>query len=251
MTDDHEDERGLFAEQPLPSIKPVPPTPKKPHYLGHRQRLRERFRQSGPETLSDYELLELLLFRSIPRADTKERAKALLKRFGSLAEVLGAPEHLLREVENIGEGAAMDLKIVAAAAQRMTRGEIEGREVLSSWDRVLDYCRASMAFEAREQFRILFLDKKNTLIADEVQQTGTVDHTPVYPREVVRRALELSATAVILVHNHPSGDPTPSRADIDMTKTIIEAARPLGIAVHDHIIIGKKGYASMKGLLLI
>ncbi|MEP9395919.1 DNA repair protein RadC [Mesorhizobium sp. KR2-14] len=223
----------------------------KPHYLGHRQRLRERFQQAGPDAISDYELLELLLFRSIPRADTKERAKALLKRFGSLAEVLGAPEHLLREVEDIGEGAAMDIKIVAAAAQRMARGQIEGREILSSWNHVLDYCRAAMAFEAREQFRILFLDKKNTLIADEVQQTGTVDHTPVYPREVVRRALELSATAIILVHNHPSGDPTPSRADIDMTKTIIEAARPLGIAVHDHIIIGKKGYSSMKGLLLI
>jgi DNA repair protein RadC len=251
MTDDHEDERGLFAEQPLPPMKPVRTAAAKPHYFGHRQRLRERFHQAGAERLSDYELLELLLFRSIPRADTKARAKALLKRFGSLAEVLGAPEHLLREVEDIGEGAAMDLKIVAAAAQRMARGQIEGREILSSWDRVLDYCRAAMAFEAREQFRILFLDKKNTLIADEVQQTGTVDHTPVYPREVVRRALELSATAIILVHNHPSGDPTPSRADIDMTKTIIEAARPLGIAVHDHIIIGKKCYASMKGLLLI
>ncbi len=251
MTDDHEDERGLFAEQPLPPIKPAAMRVAKPHYLGHRQRLRERFQQAGPDAISDYELLELLLFRSIPRADTKERAKALLKRFGSLAEVLGAPEHLLREVEDIGEGAALDLKIVAAAARRMTRGVIEGREMLSSWNHVLDYCRAAMAFEAREQFRILFLDKKNTLIADEVQQTGTVDHTPVYPREVVRRALELSATAIILVHNHPSGDPTPSRADIDMTKTIIEAARPLGIAVHDHIIIGKKGYASMKGLLLI
>jgi DNA repair protein RadC len=201
--------------------------------------------------MADYEILELLLFRSIPRADTKERAKMLLKRFGSLAEVLGAPERLLREVEDIGENAALDLKIVAAAAQRMARSEIAGREVLSSWNQVLDYCRAAMAFEEREQFRILFLDKKNALIADELQQTGTVDHTPVYPREVVRRALELSATAIILVHNHPSGDPTPSRADIDMTKTIIDTARPLGIAVHDHIIIGKKGHASMKGLLLI
>ena len=193
----------------------------------------------------------MLLFRSIPRADTKQRAKALLKRFGSLAEVLGAPHHLLTEVDNIGDAAALDLKIVAAVAQRMVKSEIKGREVLSSWNNVLDYCRAAMAFEEREQFRILFLDKKNALIADEVQQTGTVDHTPVYPREVVRRALELSATALILVHNHPSGDPTPSRADIDMTRTIIETAKPLGIAVHDHIIIGKKGHASMKGLLLI
>lgn len=251
MANHDEDERGLFGEQPPRSIKPAQPIEGKPHYLGHRQRLRERFGQFGPDALSDYELLELLLFRSIPRADTKERAKALLKRFGSLAEVLGAPEHLLREVEDIGDGAAKDLKIVAAAAQRMARGKIQGREILTSWDQVLDYCRAAMAFEAREQFRILFLDKKNTLIADEVQQTGTVDHTPVYPREVVKRALELSATAIVLVHNHPSGDPTPSRADIDMTKTIIESARPLGISVHDHIIIGKKGYASMKGLLLI
>jgi len=204
MADEREYERGFLAERPPQALKPARSGEEKPHYLGHRQRLRERFRQAGPSTLSDYEILELLLFRSIPRADTKERAKALLKRFGSLAEVLGAPEHLLREVEDIGEGAALDLKIVATAAQRMARGEIRGREVLSSWSQVLDYCRAAMAFEEREQFRILFLDKKNALIADEVQQTGTVDHTPVYPREVVRRALELSATAIVLVHNHPT-----------------------------------------------
>ncbi|WP_442583795.1 RadC family protein [Mesorhizobium sp. ASY16-5R] len=250
MAADDSDERGFFGEQPL-ALKPGRLAAAKPHQAGHRDRLRQRFREAGPGALADYELLELLLFRSIPRADTKARAKALLKRFGSLAEVLGAPEHLLREVDDIGEGAALDLKIVAAAAQRMARGEIQGREILSSWAQVLDYCRAAMAFEDREQFRILFLDKKNALIADEVQQTGTVDHTPVYPREVVRRALELSATAVILVHNHPSGDPTPSRADIEMTKTIIASAKPLGISVHDHIIIGKKGHASMKGLLLI
>ena len=252
MGTDHEDERGFFlAEQAPAPLRKAASAQEKPHHLGHRQRLRERFRTAGPAAMADYEILELLLFRSIPRADTKERAKMLLKRFGSLAEVLGAPERLLREVEDIGENAALDLKIVAAAAQRMARSEIAGREVLSSWNQVLDYCRAAMAFEEREQFRILFLDKKNALIADELQQTGTVDHTPVYPREVVRRALELSATAIILVHNHPSGDPTPSRADIDMTKTIVETARPLGIAVHDHIIIGKKGHASMKGLLLI
>jgi DNA repair protein RadC len=245
---DKDDERGFFGEQPLAVGSAKPP---KPHHAGHRDRLRQRFREAGAGALADYELLELLLFRSIPRADTKARAKVLLKKFGSLAEVLGAPEHLLREVEDVGEAAALDLKIVAAAAQRMARGEIKGREILSSWTQVLDYCRAAMAFEDREQFRILFLDKKNALIADEVQQTGTVDHTPVYPREVVRRALELSATAVILVHNHPSGDPTPSRADIEMTKTIIASAKPLGISVHDHIIIGKKAHASMKGLLLI
>jgi DNA repair protein RadC len=252
---DEDDERGFFlAERPVPP--PAKPRPAgrsavKPHHVGHRERLRDRFREGGPDALPDYEILELLLFRSIPRVDTKARAKALIKRFGSLAEVLGAPEHLLREVDDIGEGAALDLKVIAAAAQRMARGAIRHREVLSSWSQVLDYCRAAMGFETREQFRILFLDKKNALIADEVQQTGTVDHTPVYPREVVRRALELSATAIILVHNHPSGDPTPSRADIEMTKTIVETAKPLGIAVHDHIIIGKSGHASMKGLLLI
>ncbi|TIT53105.1 MAG: JAB domain-containing protein, partial [Mesorhizobium sp.] len=212
--------------------------------LGHRDRLRERFASAGPDALPDYELLKLLLFRLIPRADTKPVAKALLARFGTLAEVLGAPVGLLQEVKGIGP-------VVAATAQRMARGEIHGREVLASWQQLLDYCRSAMAFEAREQFRILFLDKKNALISDEVQQTGTVDHTPVYPREVVKRALELSATAIILVHNHPSGDPTPSRADIEMTKEIIEAAKRLGISVHDHIIIGRKGYSSMKGLLLI
>jgi DNA repair protein RadC len=249
MSGEQDDERGFFGER-LASPRPSERTPRSDH-AGHRDRLRQRFRDAGPQALADYELLELLLFRSIPRADTKQRAKALIKRFGSLAEVLGAPHRLLTEVDDIGDAAAFDLKVVAAASQRMVRSEIKGREVLSSWSSVLDYCRAVMAFEEREQFRILFLDKKNALIADELQQTGTVDHTPVYPREVVRRALELSATALILVHNHPSGDPTPSRADIDMTRTIIESAKPLGIAVHDHIIIGKKGHASMKGLLLI
>jgi len=249
MSKEEDDERGFFGER-LATPKPLA-RPSRQDHAGHRDRLRQRFREAGPQALADYELLELLLFRSIPRADTKQRAKALIKRFGSLAEVLGAPQRLLTEVDDIGDAAALDLKVVAAAAQRMVRSEIKGREILSSWNNVLDYCRAVMAFEEREQFRILFLDKKNALIADEVQQTGTVDHTPVYPREVVRRALELSATALILVHNHPSGDPTPSRADIDMTRTIIESAKPLGIAVHDHIIIGKKGHASMKGLLLI
>ncbi|TIT21350.1 MAG: JAB domain-containing protein [Mesorhizobium sp.] len=244
-----DDERAFFPERPVRSpAKAV--AADKPHYLGHRDRLRERF-AAGPNTLPDYELLELLLFRLIPRADTKPIAKALLARFGTLAEVLGAPVERLQEVKGIGPAVALDLKVVAATAQRMARGEIAGRELLSTWTQVLEYCRSVMAFEEREQFRILFLDKKNALIADEVQQVGTVDHTPVYPREVVRRALELSATAIILAHNHPSGDPTPSRADIEMTKLIIETAKPLGIAVHDHIIIGRKGHSSMKGLLLI
>jgi DNA repair protein RadC len=254
MTGQDEDERGFFfAERPAAPIAKAEATAKeRPHYLGHRERLRERFASSGSgDAFADYELLELLLFRLIPRADTKPVAKALLSRFGTLSEVLGAPVARLQEVKGVGAAVALDLKVVAAAARRMARGEIKGREVLSSWEQVLDYCRAAMAFEEREQFRILFLDKKNALIADEVQQTGTVDHTPVYPREVIRRALELSSTAIILVHNHPSGDPTPSRADIEMTKTILETGRQLGIAVHDHIVIGKKGFASMKGLKLI
>ncbi|MER9336327.1 DNA repair protein RadC [Mesorhizobium sp. M0293] len=246
-----DDERSFFSEAPMRPAAKAKAAGEKPHYLGHRDRLRERFASAGPDALPDYELLELLLFRLIPRADTKPAAKALLARFGTLAEVLGAPVGLLREVKGIGPAVALDLKIVAATAQRMARGEVQGREILSSWTQLLAYCRSAMALEAREQFRILFLDKKNALIADEVQQTGTVDHTPVYPREVVKRALELSATAIILVHNHPSGDPTPSRADIEMTKEIIDAGKRLGIGVHDHIIIGRKGYASMKGLLLI
>lgn len=247
------DERGFFSEEQSArsSDEPVQRKNDTPHYLGHRERLRQRIRDNGQQSLADYELLEVMLYRTIPRADTKPVAKALIKRFGSLAEVLGAPEHLLREVKGVGRAVAFDLRLFAAAAHRMAKGELRGREVLSSWSQVIDYCRTSMAFESREQFRILFLDKKNALIADEVQQTGTIDHTPVYPREVVRRALELSATAIILVHNHPSGDPTPSRADVTMTKTIIDTAKPLGISVHDHIIVGKDGHASLKGLQLI
>lgn len=257
---DGEDERGFFAERPLAGAiegVPIPPMPDaarkkadKPHYHGHRDRLRARFEQGGAAALADYELLELLLFRSIPRSDTKGTAKALIARFGSLAEVLGAEAALLSEVKGVGASTALDLKLVAAAAASIAKGQVGKREVLGSWNQVIDYCRAAMAFETREQFRLLFLDKKNVLIADEVQQTGTVDHTPVYPREVVKRALELSASAIILVHNHPSGDPTPSRADIEMTKTIADAAKPLGVAIHDHIIIGRNGHTSMKSLRL-
>ena len=222
-----------------------------PHYLGHRERLRERFLQGGSDALHDYEMLELILFRAIPRRDVKPLAKELLKKFGSLAEVIAAPVGRLKEVGGLGEAAITDLKIVHAAATQLTRGAVQQRQVLSSWSNVLDYCRAAMGFESKEHFRILFLDKGNHLIADEQHQTGTVDHTPVYPREVVKRALELSATAVILVHNHPSGDPTPSRADIEMTRAIVEVARPLGIAVHDHLIVGKDGHASLKALKLM
>jgi DNA repair protein RadC len=218
-----------------------------PHYHGHRERLRERFLQAGSDALADYELLELLLFRAIPRRDVKELAKTLMTKFGSFAEVIAAPRQRLAEIDGIGDAAITELKVVEAAAHRLARGGVKRRDVLSSWSAVLDYCRAAMAFADKEQFRILFLDKRNRLIADEEQQRGTVDHTPVYPREVVKRALELSATAIVLVHNHPSGDPTPSRADIEMTKQIIEVAKPLGIAVHDHIIVGKDGHSSLRG----
>lgn len=246
------DERGHFYERladagPARLVSP----PQDKHYHGHRERLRIRFRDNGDIALADYEILEFLLFRLIPRRDTKPIAKALLDRFGTLSGVFGATPALLQEIKGIGETVALDLKLIAAVAQRTLKSEIRNKTVLASWSSVIQYCHAAMAHEPREQFRILFLDKRNTLIADEVQGHGTVDHTPVYPREVVRRALELSSTAIILVHNHPSGDPTPSRADIDMTKTIVETARPLGITVHDHIIIGKDGHASLKGLRLM
>ena len=181
----------------------------------------------------------------------KPIAKQLLRRFGTFAEALAAPPNRLMEVDGVGESVVTDLKIVAAAARRIAKGAVAKRPVLSSWSAVLDYCRTAMAFAEKEQFRLLFLDKRNALIADEVQQSGTVDHTPVYPREVVKRALELSASALILVHNHPSGDPTPSSADIKMTRDIVDIAKPLGITVHDHIIVGRDGHASLKGLRLI
>jgi len=224
---------------------------KKPHYHGHRDRLRQRFTESGPSALQDYELLELILFRLLPRRDTKPIAKALMDRFGSFSEVLGAPPLLLEEIEGLGPTAITDLKVILAAAQRFAKDEMPDRIVLGSWSALLDYCRKLMAYETKEQFRILFLDKKNNLLADEVQQVGTVDHTPVYPREVIRRSLELSATALILVHNHPSGDPSPSSADVQMTKAINDIAKPLGITVHDHIIIGRSGHSSLRGLKLI
>jgi len=222
-----------------------------PHFHGHRDRLRARFLEAGSDALADYEMLELILFRAIPVRDVKPLAKDLLEKFGSFAEVISAPRERLMEVEGIGEAVATDIKIIAAAAQRLVKGQVRKRPVLSSWSSVLDYCRTAQAFSEKEQFRILFLDKRNQLIADEVQQQGTVDHTPVYPREVVKRALELSATAIILVHNHPSGDPTPSSADIEMTKQVATIAKPLGVQLYDHIIVGKDGHVSLKGLKLI
>jgi len=232
--------------------RPNEPAPAaKPHFHGHRERLRKRLAEAGAQALADYELLELVLFRALPQRDVKPLAKELLARLGSFADVISAPPKRLEEVKGVKGAVVAELKIVEAAARRLARVEVKKREVLSSWQNVLDYCRTAMAFAEKEAFRVLFLDKKNQLIADEVQQTGTVDHTPVYPREVVKRALELSATALILVHNHPSGDPTPSRADIEMTQAIVAVARPLGIAVHDHIIVGRDGHASLKGLRLM
>ena len=222
-----------------------------PHYDGHRERLRDRFRDAGADALSDYELLEMVLFRALPRRDVNPLAKALITKFGSFAETVHAPETLLKEVSGLGDSAITEIKLIAATASRVAKGQVKQKTVLSSWSTVIDYCRASMAFADKEQFRILFLDKRNQLIADELQQVGTIDHTPVYPREVVKRALELSATAIILVHNHPSGNPTPSTADIQMTKSIMSISGPLGIAVHDHIIVGKNGHASLKGLRLM
>jgi DNA repair protein RadC len=221
-------------------------------YAGHRDRLRTRFLTAGAEALQDYEILEMLLFTALPRRDVKPLAKALLRNFGSLWCVVNAPPDALRKAfPKMTDGTIAALTIVAAAALRMTRQEIMNKPVLSTWQRLLDYCQGVMANEATEQFRLLFLDRKNTLIADEVQQRGTVDHTPVYPREVIKRALELGASAIILVHNHPSGDPTPSRADIDMTKEIVTAAKAMGLMVHDHLVIGKGKHASFKSLGII
>lgn len=238
-----------MSKQHLPGFEEI--APDENHQQGHRKRLRQRFRDGGADALPDYELLELLLFRSIPRRDTKPIAKALIGKFGSFAEVINAPEERLQEVSGIGESVVTELKLIKAASLRLLRNEAVKRPALNSWSELLQYCQAAMAYETKEQLRIVFLDKRNHIIADEVQQEGTVDHTPVYVREIVKRALELSATAIILMHNHPSGDPTPSRADIEMTKQIIKAAQNLGIIVHDHVIIGRKGHASLKGLQLI
>ena len=218
---------------------------------GHRERLRTRFLKGGADAMPDYELLELTLFAVIPRRDTKPLAKALLARFGSFAEVIAAPLPRLLEIKGVGEAVANHLKIIDAAARRLAQTKVIKRPALSSWAALIDYCTAAMARETAEQFRVLFLDRKNVLVADEVQNRGTIDHTPVYPREIVKRALEHAASAIILVHNHPSGDPTPSRADIDMTREIEKAAKALGIAVHDHLVIGRSGHASFKSLGLL
>jgi DNA repair protein RadC len=220
-------------------------------YLGHRERLRDRFNEAGPTALPDYELLEMVLFRAIKRGDTKPIAKALIARFGSFAEVISATPARLMEVKGVGPAVATELKLIQAAALRLARGQILHKPILGTWNAIVEYCRAAMAYNEVESFRLLFIDKKHQLLADEVQQVGTVDFTPAYPREVIKRALELSATSIIMVHNHPSGDPTPSHADIDMTKRIIAAGDKLGILVQDHIIVGRRGHVSLRGAQLI
>lgn len=223
----------------------------KPHHLGHRDRVRARFLKAGAEGIADYELLEIILFSAIPRRDVKPLAKNLIAHFGTLGKVFAAPAHELVKVKGISDNSATLIKTVQAAAQMMLKEQMSERPVLNSWAALLDYLHLSMAYEQNEQFRVLFLNRRNELIADEIQQTGTVDHTPVYPREIVKRALELSATAIILVHNHPTGDPEPSTSDIEMTKEIIRATAPIEIVVHDHLIIGKSGTTSFKSLGLM
>ena len=232
-------------------MKPKGGVAEAPHYFGHRERLRDRLREAGPEALADYEMLELVLFRAIPRRDVKPLAKDLLAKFGTFAETIAANPLRLAEVDGMTPGAISEFGIVEAAAHRLARGVAKKRMALGSWNEVVDYCRARMAYAEREEFRVLFLDRKNGLIADEALSQGTVDHAPVYPREVVRRALELSASAILLVHNHPSGDPTPSNQDVKMTLDIIAVAKPLGVTVHDHIIVGRQGHVSLRGQDLI
>lgn len=222
-----------------------------PHYHGHRDRLRERFLTGGADALPDYELLELVLFMAIPRRDVKPLAKTLINRFDNLAGVLNAPVAELEKIEGLSANTITALKAIQASAFRMLKQDIIRKPILNSWARLMDYCAATMAHEKKEHFRILFLNKKNELIADETQQSGTVDHTPAYPREIMKRALELGATALILCHNHPSGDPRPSQADIDMTQMIIAAGEPFSIIIHDHIIVSKHGTASFRNLGLL
>ena len=249
-----------FSEAPLPlftgdealETSPVPTAARQPSYIrDHRKRLRDRFLTGGADALPDYEMLELVLFRAIPRRDVKPLARLLLETFGDFNRVISAPPQRLADINGVGEAVVTELKIVEAAAQRLARSRVMERHVVSSWQQLIDYCHTTMAHRETEQFRVLYLDRKNILIADEAQSQGTVDHVPVYPREVVKRALELNASALILVHNHPSGDPTPSQDDIDMTAMIEAAARALGLTLHDHIIIGKSRELSFRseGLL--
>ncbi|MAU47605.1 MAG: hypothetical protein CMP09_22885 [Yangia sp.] len=242
---------ALFDHDEAPEL-PASGERQLPSYIrDHRARLRERFLIGGPDALPDYELLELVLFRAIPRRDVKPLARALLERFGDFNGVLSAPATRLHETAGVGDAVVTELKIVEAAAHRLARSRVLQKQVVTSWDALLEYCQTAMAHRDTEQFRVLFLDRKNVLIADEPQARGTVDHVPVYPREVVKRALELNASALILVHNHPSGDPTPSQADIDMTAQIQVAADALGITLHDHLVIGKSRELSFRSTGLL
>jgi DNA repair protein RadC len=225
--------------------------PAKPHYVGHRERLKQRFMEGGPDALPDYEMLELVLFRAIPQGDVKPLAKLLLETFGDFNHAISAPPARLRQVKGVGEAVVRELKIVEAAAHRLARAKVINRPLIASWAALLDYVRTAMAHRDIEEFRILFLDRKNVLIADEPQARGTVDHVPVYVREVVKRALELNASALILVHNHPSGDPSPSQADIDMTRRIKAGLDAVGVTLHDHLIVGKSREASLHAMGLL
>jgi DNA repair protein RadC len=233
---------GLFGGKAAPA---------KPHYIGHRERLKRRFMEGGPDALPDYEMLELVLFRAIPQGDVKPLAKLLLETFGDFNHAISAPPARLRQVKGVGEAVVRELKIVEAAAHRLARSKVINRPIISSWAALLDYVRTAMAHRDIEEFRILFLDRKNVLIADEPQARGTVDHVPVYVREVVKRALELNASALILVHNHPSGDPSPSQADIDMTRRIKAGLDAVGVTLHDHLIVGKSREASFHAMGLL
>ena len=226
-------------------------TGERPEHLGHRERLRQRLLSAGSQALADYELLEFLLYAGRPRGDTKPLAKALIKRFGSLAGVLGADPETLATIRGMGPASTAALLVVRAAAQAMLRAELKDRPVISSWQQLVDYCTARIGYAGTEEFYLLFLDTKNVLIADEAQQRGTVNHTPVYPREVVKRALELGACALIMVHNHPSGDVTPSKADIEMTRAVRDAAKAVGVALHDHLVVGRGRHASFRTLGLL
>ena len=244
----------MFAEKPLPLFEPDEAAGsdalgagKLPSYIkDHRKRLRERFMRGGAAAMPDYELLELVLFRAIARQDVKTLARRLLDRFGDFNRVISAATDQLTKVQGVGDAVVQELKIVEAAAHRLARSKVLGKQVLTGWDALVDYCHTSMAHRATEQFRVLYLDRKNVLIADEEQARGTVDHVPVYPREVVKRALELNASALILVHNHPSGDPTPSESDIDMTCRVQDAAEALGLTLHDHLIVGRERELSFR-----
>jgi len=248
MTNDHafsEAPQSLFDSDEAPVI-PLKKGRLPSYIADHRKRLRERFMAGGDASMPDYELLELALFRSIPRRDVKPLARALLDTFGDFNRVVTAPAERLAEVDGVGESVITDLKILEAVAHRLSRSKAMKRHVISGWNAILDYCHTTMAHRETEQFRVLYLDIKNILIADEEQARGTVDHVPVYPREVAKRALELNASALILVHNHPSGDPTPSQSDIDMTARVQDACGALGLTLHDHLIIGKSRELSFR-----